>query len=103
MQKKTRDYEKDLIERLKKDRDFAVAYINTSLEDVSVGYSQRLLMALRRVAQAWGISELASQTGISRQAIYRALSKNGNPELSSLYALLNAMGLRLVVEQKKAS
>jgi len=61
-------------------------------------------MALRHVASAHGMSVVAEKSGMARQAMYRALSETGNPELSSLKALLDVMGLRLAVEKKsKAS
>jgi len=87
MSKRVRDYETDLVEKLK-DAEFAAEYLNASLEDADEGADERFLMALRQV-------------GMARQAMYRALSESGNPELSSLRALLDAMGLRLAVEQKQ--
>lgn len=53
--------------------------------------------------KAHGMTSVATKSGMARQAMYRALSKSGNPQLSSLKALLSAMGLKLAVEQKKAS
>jgi hypothetical protein len=46
---------------------------------------------------------LAQQSGLNREALYRTLSAKGNPELSSLDKLLQAMGLRLSVEVQAAS
>lgn len=103
MPKRTRDYETDLIERLK-DSKYAVEYLNASLEDSDEGAEERFLIALRQVAKAHGMTAVAEKSGMARQAMYRALSENGNPELSSLKALLDAMGLKLSIEiQKKAS
>ncbi len=103
MAKKTREYEADLIEQLR-DAEFAVEYLNASLEDSDDGSDERFLMALRQVAKAHGMTNISEKSGMARQAMYRALSESGNPELSSLKAVLNAMGLRLAVEQKpKAS
>lgn len=103
MPKRVRDYEEDLIQRLK-DSEFAAEYLNASLEDADDGADDRFLMALRQVAKAHGMSAIAEKSGMARQAMYRALSENGNPELSSLKAVLDAVGLRLAVERKpKAS
>jgi probable addiction module antidote protein len=99
MPRRTRDYETDLIEKLK-DAEFAVEYLNASLEDSEEGSGERFLMALRHVAKAHGMTAIAERSGMARQAMYRALSENGNPELSSLKAVLNAMGLKLAIEQK---
>ena len=103
MPKRTRSYEEDLVEQLK-DTKFAVEYLNASLEDSDEGSEERFLMALRHVAKAHGMTAVAEKSGMARQAMYRALSETGNPELSSLKAVLDAMGLKLAVEQKpKAS
>ena len=103
MPKRTKDYEADLVEKLK-DAEFAVEYLNASLEDSEEGAEERFLMALRQVAKAHGMTTVAEKSGMARQAMYRALSESGNPELSSLKALLDAMGLKLAVEKKpKAS
>ncbi|OFZ15550.1 MAG: putative addiction module antidote protein [Bdellovibrionales bacterium RBG_16_40_8] len=103
MAKKTREYEADLIEQLK-DAEFAVEYLNASLEDSDDGADERFLMALRQVAKAHGMTNISEKSGMARQAMYRALSESGNPELSSLKAVLDAMGLCLAVGQKpKAS
>lgn len=100
MPKRVRDYEADLIEKLK-DAEFAAEYLNVSLEDSDEGADERFLIALRQVAKAHGMTAVAEKSGMARQAMYRALSESGNPELSSLRALLDAMGLRLAVEQKQ--
>ncbi len=99
MAKRTRDYEEDLIEKLK-DSEFAAEYLNASLEDSDEGSEERFLMALRHVAKAHGMTNISEKSGMARQAMYRALSEVGNPELSTLKALLNAMGLKLAVGQK---
>ncbi len=103
MPKRVRDYEEDLVEKLK-DAEFAAEYLNVSLEDSDEGAEERFLIALGQVAKAHGMTAVAERAGMARQAVYRALSETGNPELSSLKALLDAMGLKLAVEQKpKAS
>jgi probable addiction module antidote protein len=62
------------------------------------GDSGDLLHALRDVAEArGGIARVAERTGLNREALYRTLSKRGNPKLKSLAAILSANGLRLSV------
>lgn len=100
MPKRVKDYEEGLIEKLK-DAEFAAEYLNASLEDSDEGADERFLIALRQVAKAHGMTAVAERSKMARQAMYRALSESGNPELSSLRALLDAMGLRLAVEQKQ--
>jgi probable addiction module antidote protein len=57
-----------------------------------------LLQALRNIAEArGGIARIAEKTGLNREALYRTLSRRGNPQLKSLAAILDATGLRLSV------
>ena len=73
----------------------AAAYIEAALAE---GDSGDLLHALRNVAEArGGIAHIAERTGLNREALYRTLSKRGNPQLKSLAAILDAAGLRLSV------
>ena len=51
--------------------------------------------ALGVVARARGMSQVARDTGLSRKSLYRALSADGNPELTTLLQVLRALGLRL--------
>ncbi|NTI06475.1 putative addiction module antidote protein, partial [Agrobacterium rhizogenes] len=48
------------------------------------GDPKELAMALGVVAKAQGISDLSRRTGLTRQAIYKALSGEGNPELGTI-------------------
>ncbi|NTI06760.1 putative addiction module antidote protein, partial [Agrobacterium rhizogenes] len=48
------------------------------------GDPKELAMALGVVAKARGISDLSRRTGLTRQAIYKALSGEGNPELGTI-------------------
>jgi len=99
MSKKTLDYEDGLVDQLK-DSELAVEYLNASLEDEDEGAEERFLIALRHVAKAHGMSVVSEKSGVARQALYRALSEKGNPELSSLKAVLDALGLKLAIESK---
>ncbi len=55
-------------------------------------------MALRDIAEAYGgMAAIAREAGITREALYRALSPTGNPTLKTLLAVLHAMGMRLSV------
>ena len=73
----------------------AAAYVEAALEE---GDPAGLLQALRNVAEArGGIARIAQQTGLNREALYRTLSKRGNPQLKNLAAILSATGLRLSV------
>jgi probable addiction module antidote protein len=58
--------------------------------------------ALGDVARSKGMSEVARQAGLGRQALYNALSENGNPTLETLISVLNALGLQLTVQKRAA-
>jgi probable addiction module antidote protein len=61
-----------------------------------------LAAALGAVARARGMTQLATATGISREALYRALSAEGNPSLDTLLKVLGGLGLRLDVRPTAA-
>ena len=83
-----------LVERLKTPK-MAAAYLEAAIEDGDQG---ALMLALRHVAQAQGgVAEMARRSHLSREATYRMLSKDGNPELRSFTALLAGAGLRLSI------
>jgi len=78
-----------------KDPANAAAYVEVAIEE---GDPAGLLQALRNVAEArGGIAHIAKKTGLNREALYRTLSRRGNPQLKSLAAILSATGLRLSV------
>ncbi|MBS0614100.1 MAG: putative addiction module antidote protein, partial [Proteobacteria bacterium] len=57
-----------------------------------------LAAALGDVARARGMSDVARKTGIAREALYRSLSAEGNPELETLSKVLRAFGMRLSIQ-----
>jgi len=57
-----------------------------------------LAAALGEVARARGMTEIVRKTGIAREALYRSLSAEGNPELATLSKVLRAIGMRLSVQ-----
>lgn len=87
----------DPVDYLKTPEDIA-EYINAAIED---GNEQVMLAAMSDVARAvMGMSELAQRTGLSREALYTALSENGNPRFSNLVEILRALGLELSVRPR---
>jgi probable addiction module antidote protein len=48
------------------------------------------------------MSDIARKAGLGRQALYAALSENGNPTLETLLAVLGVLGLELTVQKKAA-
>lgn len=95
---RNRDYREHLDEALADDAE-ALAYLNAALEDEDADV---FLLALRDVARAraGGLAGLAEKARLNREHLYRMLAENGNPELRSLEALLDALGFRLSVELK---
>jgi len=68
------------------------AYIDAALED---GDPTVITAALGDVARAEGMSKLARDTGLAREALYRSLSAEGSPEFSTVLKVMKALGLRL--------
>ena len=63
---------------------------------------KHIASALGDVARSKGMSEIAKKSGLGRQALYKALSEEGNPTLETLMAVLSALGLRLSVTRDAA-
>jgi len=92
-------HDKAIIEELRASREFAVAYLQAALEELDDADNRAAgLLALRDIAEAYGgMAAIAQEAGITREALYRALSPTGNPTLKTLLAVLHAMGMRLSV------
>lgn len=56
---------------------------------------KHIARALGVVARSQGMTEIARKSGLGRQALYKALSENGNPTLETLTAVFKALGLEL--------
>ena len=74
--------------------DEAIAeYLNLSLESND---PREIAQAIGSVARArGGIAELARQTGLTREALHRALSETGNPEFATVLKVMHALGVKL--------
>ena len=92
-------HDEALTRQLRDNPRFAVEYLKAALEEDSE--PRVLLIALRRVVLARGISKIAKTAGVERESLYRALSTRGNPRLSTLAAVTKAVGLRLTVEASR--
>lgn len=91
----SRPHEDAVVESFRDDPGFALYMLSHSLEE---GDEAVFLTTLRRVAKAFGgISQVARQANLNETTIYRLLSGQGNPQLSSIMAILRVMGLRLAV------
>lgn len=95
------EYEEWLTKKLKNDPELAVAYLNEALKDED---PRVFLLALKDVLQAQGsnMTKLAEQAKLSRQHMYKVLSKKGNPGWDKLAPLLfNVLGYEMQLALKK--
>ena len=78
----------------------AALYLEECLEDGDIDLFK---IALKHVAdaQTGGMTKLSKQTDVTREALYRSLSKQGNPRLDTLTKVLDAFGLRIGVHVKQ--
>ena len=92
------DFDDYMVEAMK-DPVEAAAYIEAviGLDDPAA-----LLMALRHVAKAHGLAEVARRARLGDKTLFKALSANGNPTLSTVQKVLAAVGLRLSVTPASA-
>ena len=75
------------------------AFLEDAFED---GDPASITHALGTVARAKGMTKLAEETGLSRQALYKALSAEGHPEFGTVLKVANALGFRLTPERISA-
>jgi probable addiction module antidote protein len=68
------------------------AYLDAAQDE---GDPKLVAAAIGDVARAHGMSQLARETGLSRESLYRSLSADGNPEFATILKVLHAFGLRL--------
>ena len=74
------------------------AYLNEAIES---GDAAEISRALGTVAKARGMSAVASDTGMSRESLYRSLSNTGNPEFGTVMKVLDSLDLELAVKPKQ--
>lgn len=78
------------------DNDEAIAaYISEAL---LTGETEIITHAIGIAAKARGMGDIAKQTGLSRESLYKALSGKGHPQFETIARVLQALGLQLQVE-----
>lgn len=94
-----RDYH---IEQLRDPED-ATIYLTVALDDYDKnGDIEAFLLAVRDVAEAQGgMSRLAERVSLTREGLYKALSKNGNPQLNTMGEILRGLGFRFSIEARE--
>lgn len=76
------------------------AYLEEIFDEYAKDHnSAALLVSLRVIAKVQGITNLANETGMTRQGIQHALSAKGNPRFDNINAIIHGMGFRLVPER----
>ncbi len=70
------------------------AYLNAALED---GDPVLLSVALGDIARAQGMTQLAKETGVTRDGLYKALSPTGNPSFATIKKVLDALGMKIKI------
>ena len=86
---KTRPY--DSAEYLETAKDMA-AYLEAALED---GDPHVIVHALGNIARVRGMSQIARDSGLGRESLYKALSPEGNPEFATVLKVVQALGIKL--------
>jgi probable addiction module antidote protein len=74
-------------------------FLKLALEDFEKdGDIAILLLALRQIAKVkCGMAEISNKTGLTRESLYKILSKDGNPTLTTFKAILDALGYCLSI------
>jgi len=86
----------DVAEHLRTPEEMA-AYLEASLEEAQ-GDAAFVAKALGNIARAKGMTQVAADTGLSRESLYKALSGTRNPGFDTILKVVNALGLRLHAE-----
>jgi probable addiction module antidote protein len=93
------DYYEVLLKDLQDPKE-AKAYLNVALQDED---PRMFLIALRNVLQATGkgMTDLAKETDLNRESLYRSLSNRGNPKIKSVVSILRTLDLQLGVHSMR--
>ena len=83
----------DVVDHLHSDEEMSL-YLEACFEE-DPGDGSLIRAALGDIARARGMAQLARDTGLSREGLYKALSKDGNPEFSTVVKVIHALGLKL--------
>lgn len=83
----------DSAEHLKTDEDMAL-YLEACIEEAGDD-AAFIAKALGTIARAKGMAQLARDTGLGRESLYKALSGEGNPSFATILKVTRALGLQL--------
>jgi probable addiction module antidote protein len=94
--RKTKTTRYDVVEHLRTPEEMA-AYLEACLDEAE-GDAAFIAKALGDIARARGMTQVARDTGLSRESLYKALSGERSPDLDTILKVVNALGLRLHAE-----
>lgn len=81
------------------DNDETIAeYLNLALEDSN---PEMLLLAIANIARARGMAQVAQDSGLGRESLYKALSDGAKPRYDTVFKVMRALGLKLQVASNK--
>jgi probable addiction module antidote protein len=83
----------DPAERMHAEEDM-IGYLNAVLDEDD---HTVLMSAIGDVARAKGMTQVARETGLGRESLYKSLSEQGNPEFATVQKVLKSLGLKLRV------
>jgi probable addiction module antidote protein len=90
---------KDMHESLDRDLqdpEYATLYLNDALHE---GSSEEFLLALRNIIRVTqGMSQIAAETNLGRESLYKTLSESGNPQFSTVHKIVSALGFQISIE-----
>lgn len=96
VRKKAKFSRYDVAHYLESEKDLA-AYLDACIEEAGDDAAY-IAAALGDIARARGMAQLAKDTGISREGLYKALSPDGNPSLATVLKVVKALGLKLTTK-----
>ncbi len=91
----------DSAEHLKTDEDMAL-YLEACLEEAGDD-ATFIAKALGNIARAKGMTQLAKDTGLGRESLYKALSGEGNPSFATILKVTSALGIKLHAQRAQAN
>jgi probable addiction module antidote protein len=83
----------DAAEYLETVEDMA-GYLDACLDE-DTGDGMLVRLALKDIARAYGMTQIARDTGLGRESLYKALGRDGNPEFATIMKVIKALGLKL--------
>ena len=97
--RKYRKHRDVVIDRLREDVEYRNIYMQLSIEEYQEDKNMKaLLLSLRYMAEALGgVPELSRKTNIGKTSLYKVLSEDGNPQLDTVYTILNGLGYKMQV------